>query len=197
MTKQLTQNAILDRILKFGYVNWRQLLPIQPGNLKQIYNYSHLEQSIHKHGFALPFAVWEDVDGNIYTVDGHTRIEVLSNIEGVPEELPAFWVNAKDREDAAKILLEVYNQKHNPIDAEVMLQWLEVEEIALEEIATDSLNIAYTVEEEGEADQGQGAGGSSTVIKLEYTEDDYEQVREGLSRIAETPEQAVLQLLKL
>lgn len=87
---------IKDRILKVEKVDWRKLLPLQPKNIKHIYNYTWIEESINKYGFAFPFIVWEDEDGNIYTVDGHTRIEVLETIEGVPDMLTAIFIDAKD-----------------------------------------------------------------------------------------------------
>jgi len=39
--------------------------------------------------------------------------------------------------------------------------------------------------------------GDDMVIKLTYSEDEYNQVKEALSKIAATPEQAVWSLLKL
>lgn len=168
---------------------------MQPKNIKHIYNYAWIEESINKYGFAFPFAVWEDEGGNIYTIDGHTRIEVLETIEGVPGMLTAIFIDAKNKEEATKILLEVYNQKSNPIDQEVLLEWLEVEEISVSEILMESLNVIEVGEEEEEG--GEQPGPSGTVIKLEYTEEDYEQVRDGLARIAQTPEAAVWELLGL
>lgn len=186
---------IKDRILKVEKVDWRKLLPLQPKNIKHIYNYAWIEESINKYGFAFPFAVWEDEDGNIYTVDGHTRIEVLETIEGVPDMLTAIFIDAKDKEEATRILLEVYNQKSNPLDQQVLMEWLEVEEIPVSEIAVESLNVIEVGEEEEEA--GERPGSSGTVIKLEYTEEDYEQVRDALARVAQTPEAAVWELLGL
>ena len=97
-------------ILKTELVNWRNIEPLQPQNFKHIFNYKHIEQSILENGFVNPFFVWE-YDGVIYSIDGVTRKEILSNLEGVPELLPAVFIDAKNRQDAIKILLSAFNTK--------------------------------------------------------------------------------------
>ena len=197
---------VKDRIIKLDWVKWRDIKDLQPKNLKQMFNYQHIENSIRKHGFAFPFGVWQDKKGDIYAIDGHTRIEVLSSMEGAPETLPAFFIDAKSRKEAIAILLEVYNQRTNPIDEDVLREFLKVEEIAVESIAVGSLNVFGLGG--GSADEAQGpdyslknqeldmdAMSDKMIIKLEYTQDDYNTVKEQLSRIAQTPEQAVWQLL--
>lgn len=132
---------VKDRIIKLDWVKWREIKDLQPKNLKQMFNYQHIENSIRKHGFAFPFGVWQDKKGDIYAIDGHTRIEVLSSMEDAPDTLPAFFIDAKSRKEAIAILLEVYNQRTNPIDEDVLREFLEVEEIAVESIAVGSLNV--------------------------------------------------------
>lgn len=134
-----------NRIKELLQVDWRKMEPLQPDNAKLIGNYADLEASILKYGFSVPFYVWEH-KGLIYCADGHTRKEVLSNMEGVPDLLPAVSIIAKNRKEAIKILLEVYNQKHNPFDKEVALQMLEAEQIELEEINLESI---YMVKPKG------------------------------------------------
>lgn len=135
------RQMVKDRIIKLDWVKWREIKDLQPKNLKQMFNYAHIENSIRKHGFAFPFGVWQDKKGEIYAIDGHTRIEVLSSMEDAPETLPAFFIDAKNRKEAIAILLEVYNQRTNPIDEDVLREFLEVEEIAVESIAVGSLNV--------------------------------------------------------
>ena len=195
---------IKNRIKELRLVEWRKIKDLQPKNIKQIFNYSHIENSILQHGFAFPFGVWIDKHGDVYAIDGHTRIEVLSNMEGVPEMLPAFVIDVKDKKEAIKILLEVYNQRTNPIDEDVMREWLEVEEIAIEEIQVSSLNVF-----------GLGGGSMPDVnlddffqenntseekedtfkIILEYTEDDYREVMEKLKSFDGSKEQIIYKLL--
>lgn len=84
---------MVNRIGKTESVRWRELKPLQPNNAKIIFNYKDIEASILKYGFAQPFYVWEH-KGELFTIDGHTRIEVLNNMENVPEHLPATFINA-------------------------------------------------------------------------------------------------------
>jgi len=188
---------IRDRILKLEQIEWRTLRDLQPADLKHVANSDHIRQSILKNGFAFPFAVWQDPAGEIYAIDGHTRKDVLQDMDNVPETLPAFFVDADNREDAIRILLEVYNQRHNEINPDVLTEWLEVEAIAVETVNVGSLNAGMSsgdysdknkeIDVEDFADQME--------IKLKYTEDEYHMVRDGLAKIAQTPEDAVYKLL--
>ena len=135
------------RILKTELVNWRNIEPLQPQNFKHIFNYKHIEQSILENGFVNPFFVWE-YDGVIYSIDGVTRKEILSNLEGVPELLPAVFIDAKNRQDAIKILLSVFNTKENPIDLEVLTEWIEIEQVEVEVTSLNVVDIKDIEEEE-------------------------------------------------
>lgn len=142
-------------------IDWtNDLHELQPDNVKVPINLEYLKESIVKHGFALPFAVWND-GGQYFCVDGHTRKQVLTELQSegveVPPKLKAFEILAEDRTEAIKILVEVYNQKHNPFAEEILTEWLEVEEINIEEISLEIVNIMqeegenpYTEQEEGE-----------------------------------------------
>ena len=125
------------RILKTELVDWRNIEPLQPANFKHIYNYKHIERSILENGFVNPFFVWES-EGVIYSIDGVTRKEILSNLENVPDLLPAVFIDAKNRQDAVKILLSVFNTKENPIDLEVLTEWVNIEQV---EVEVTSLNV--------------------------------------------------------
>ena len=135
------------RILKTELVNWRNIEPLQPQNFKHIFNYKHIEQSILENGFVNPFFVWE-YDGVIYSIDGVTRKEILSNLECVPELLPAVFIDAKNRQDAIKILLSVFNTKENPIDLEVLTEWIEIEQVEVEVTSLNVVDIKDIEEEE-------------------------------------------------
>ena len=143
--------------MKLEQIEWRGLRDLQPPDLKHVANSDHIRQSILKNGFAFPFAVWQDPAGDIYAIDGHTRKDILQDMYNVPETLPAFFIAADDREDAIRILLEVYNQRHNEINPVVLTEWLEVEAIAVETVNVGSLHSAEV----------KGA-------KTEVTEDEYD-----------------------
>ena len=124
-------------------IDWlNNLYDLQPENVKIPINLNYLKQSIVMHGVALHFAVWND-KGKYYCIDGHTRkqilIELVADGVEVPTKLKAFEILAKDRQEAIKILVEVYNQKHNPFAEEILTEWLEVEEIDIENL--QSVNV--------------------------------------------------------
>lgn len=128
---------MINRIIKTELIDWRKIKPLQPENAKVIFNYKDIESSIEKYGFSQPFYVWQN-KGEIFCIDGHTRIEVLSNIEGVPDKLPATFIDAADRKEAIEILIDVYNQKQNPFDIQVLEEFIELEEV---QVNIESLNI--------------------------------------------------------
>ena len=140
-----------DRIIKLENVSWRDIQDLQPDELKTIYNYEHLKKSLLNNGFANPLFVWED-EGVLWSVDGKTRREVLMDISNdieVPEQLPAIFIKAKDRKEAIKILLEVFNAKENPSNEEVLIEWLEIENIDIQEVNIESVNVvSETIEAE-------------------------------------------------
>jgi hypothetical protein len=143
--------SIDDKIIKLENVSWRDIQDLQPDELKTIYNYEHLKKSLLTNGFANPLFVWED-KGVLWSVDGKTRREVLMDISNdieVPEQLPAIFIKAKDRKEAIKILLEVFNAKENPSNEEVLIEWLEVENIDIQEVNIESINVVSEhIEEE-------------------------------------------------
>lgn len=144
--------AIKQRYVKTELVEWRKIKPLQPDNFKLNYNNAYLTYTHDKFGISDVLKVWEDVDGTIYTLDGHQRIEEYHNREDMPEKIWANFYHADNRKEAIQMLLEVYNQKHNPIDGEVMTEFLEVEEIPVQELAVQSLNFVIVEESEEDID---------------------------------------------
>lgn len=134
---------IQDKILKMAKVDWKTIEEIQPDNIKQVRNRDAIKSSIDKYGFAMPFAVWQDKQTKeIFTVDGHIRKEVLMEMgKDVPKLLPAVFIDAKDKQEAIKILLEVYNMKSNPFKMLEMEQWLTEENLDLEEISFTQMDV--------------------------------------------------------
>jgi hypothetical protein len=151
------------RILKTELVDWRNIEPLQPANFKHIYNYKHIERSILENGFVNPFFVWES-EGVIYSIDGVTRKEILSNLENVPDLLPAVFIDAKNRQDAVKILLSVFNTKENPIDLEVLTEWINIEQL---EIEVQSLNVV-DIQDNEEQNEPESMGKSEPVINCTF-----------------------------
>lgn len=150
-------------------IDWaNDLHELQPDNVKVPINLDYLKESIIKHGFALPFAVWND-NGKYYCIDGHTRKQILTELIAdeveVPKKLKAFEVLAKDRTEAIKILVEVYNQKHNPFAEDVLTEWLKVEDIELESL--ESVNIMSSETDNLYTDNEDNTSNVESVKKLE------------------------------
>ena len=122
-------------------IEWRKMQSLQPDNLKLPYNIAYLKQSLIENNFAMPFFGWQNGE-DVYVVDGHQRLQVLIELEGegvkIPELLDCQLIKAKDRKEAVKILLKVYNQRSNPIDLEVLTEWINIEQV---EVEVQSLNV--------------------------------------------------------
>jgi len=138
---------IKDLILKTEKVNWQDLEDLQPINLKNNYHCEKTKQSIIKNGFARAIYVWQDSKGDIYTVDGHLRADILRELKNdgydIPDQLNCTFLDLPNKKTAIKYLLQVFNQKTNPINQENMEIWLDDNEIVLEdmEIELDELHI--------------------------------------------------------
>lgn len=145
---------MIDRIKGIINVEWEKIKPIQPDDVKINTNINALKKSLKNHGFSLPFAVWKD-DNVIYCVDGHTRVKALKELkhegEDVPDKLKAFEIEAKDRKEAVQILVEVFNQKHNAFDNEVLTRWLEVEDVEIQDL--EAVNLSSPIIEKNEAQE--------------------------------------------
>ena len=145
---------MIDRIKGIINVEWEKIKPIQPDDVKINTNINALKKSLKNHGFSLPFAVWKD-DNVIYCVDGHTRVKALKELkhegEDVPDKLKAFEIEANDRKEAVQILVEVFNQKHNPFDNEVLINWLDVEQVDIQDL--EAVNLSSPIIEKSEAQE--------------------------------------------
>ena len=154
---------MVDRIIKTEKVAWMGLLELQPDNLKVNTDSSHVKESLKNNDFASAFNVWQDEDDKIYIVDGHFRKSLLVELESegfeVPELLTANFLDLKDRKEAIKYLLEVFNTKQRKTDNTILAEWLEVESVDVEDIEVQGLNTDEDI----------------TTPQLQAEEDDYEQ----------------------
>ena len=156
-------------------IDWKNnLFDLQPDNVKLPVNIEALKQSLIKHGFVLPFAVWNN-KGKCFCIDGHTRKSILIELEKegvqVPKKLKAFEIKAKSKNEAIQILVEVYNQKQNPFDDIILMEWLDLEEIDIEEIDLDSVNV-MTNDHQYEDFQGSDGNYEENSDDSEYSEPD-------------------------
>ena len=162
---------MIDRIKGIINVEWEKIKPIQPDDVKINTNINALKKSLKNHGFSLPFAVWKD-DNVIYCVDGHTRVKALKELkhegEDVPDKLKAFEIEANDRKEAVKILVEVFNQKHNQFDNEVLINWLDVEQVDIQDLEAVNLSSPIIEKSEAQEDDFEIPDEIKTDIKLGY-----------------------------
>jgi hypothetical protein len=176
-------SKLQNRIIKTENVNWKEIVSLQPDDAKKIINDDALVLSLKKYGFAQPFYVWEN-DGVLYSVDGRTRHSVLQKLEGVevPEELPATFINAKDRQDAILILIDVYNHKNNPFVDDVLIDWIGDEDLTMDDVnfgalelvdAEDDLDYAIIEDDAIDEKMEKMNKGIRKAIQIEFKEDDY------------------------
>ena len=134
-------SKIQNRIYKTQLIEWQKVKDLQPNNLKLPYNYEYIKNSIKKYGVSKAYDVCE-IDGELYWIDGHTRTQILLELlnDGIkiPEKLTANFCEVKDKKEAIEILLEVHNQRQNPIASEVLSEWIEVEQL---EVNVEPLNV--------------------------------------------------------
>ena len=189
-----------NRIYKTELIEWQKVKDLQPDNLKLPYNYNHIKQSILKHGISKAYDVCE-LDGELYWIDGHTRTQILMELVSdgvdVPELLTANFCRVRDRKEAIEILLEVHNQRQNPIAEEVLAEWIDVEMV---EVAVESLNVKVVEEgfdysENNKEFEEDDFEDQKYTIKLEFTEGDYNFVRDKIKQLGQSPEKILYDAL--
>ncbi len=134
------ENAVItNRILKTEPIEWKKLLPIQGEKFKELSkeSYLKLKHSLKQNKFVAPFAIWQDTDGKQYTLDGVHRCKVLLDLENegveIPVMLPANFIDAHDRKEAAKLLL-VYSSAYASVTPEGLYEFLHIEGLDFDEL---------------------------------------------------------------
>lgn len=95
-------------------VDFKKLKPFQ-GRLKRLSdeNKARLREEIVSQGFTAPVFVWESGKGVLYTLDGHQRCKVLSELEKngweIPE-IPIAIIHAENIQSAKRALLGIVSQ---------------------------------------------------------------------------------------
>ena len=183
---------IKDLILKTEKVNWQELKDLQPVDLKNNYHSDKTKKSIIENGFARAIYVWQDQE-DIYIVDGHLRSDVLRELKNdgyeIPEKLNCTFLDLPDKTTAIKYLLQVFNQKTNPINHFNMENWLGDLEINLatdlkidiEELHVEigGAEIDYSIlDEEDDIKIDEMAGDVKKAIQIEFDIEHYEEAQE-------------------
>jgi len=140
-----------------------------------------------------PMVCVTDIDGKLYPLGGNMRLRAIQELgmKDVPDSwvvLADDWTEEKRLEftikDNASFGEWDFDQLANEWDAAQLSEW-----------GVDVPNADDFSDKNQEVDV-DGLDGEM-VIKLNYSEDDYWKVKEALSKVAATPEQAVYQLLNL
>jgi DNA modification methylase len=91
--------------------------------------------SIEKYGFSFPFFIWNGT-GHNYCLDGHGRIQALSELRRRGEDLPMFpvvYVEAKDETEAKNKLLRL-NSQYGQMSIESVMEFSDGIDIQFEEL---------------------------------------------------------------
>ena len=134
-------------------------LTVAQGYLKDLTeeNYTKLKNSILKHGFIFPFAVWTNPeDGTKHILDGTQRQRVLTK-ENWDFDYPYIEIPAKTLKEATEILLKIASQygtiSQEGIDA--YFATYELEETVMDEITFDQLRYLESQEADTEVEEDE------------------------------------------
>lgn len=181
---------IKNRIYKSELVEWEKVNDLQPELLKEHYNINHLRKSILKYGVSKAYDICE-IEGELYWLDGHTRTEMFRTLQSegieIPKMLMANFCEVKNRQEAVSILLEVHNIKHDPINAEVLTEWVNIEQVEVEvtslnviELGQAAPDIDYSILDDDDIDEQlkDMTDGVKKAIQIEFNAEHYESAYE-------------------
>jgi len=156
MTRKVLK--IKDLILKTEKVDWQSLKDLQPINLKNNYHAEKVKKSLINNGFASSIYVWQDKD-DIYIIDGHCRNDVLRDLKNdgyeIPDKLNCTFLDLPNKKTAVKYLLQVFNQKTNPVNQGSLDIWLEELDIDLPDLEIELEDLHIELDEEEEVEEQQ------------------------------------------
>lgn len=131
-----------ERILKFEHIDWKKLVDFQPKEFKARTkgDIEKLKKSFLQEGNLSCFYVWDD-KGTLYTVDGHSRLNVFRLLETeeieLPKTVPCVFIECKNKTEA-KRALALYNSKYGIIKEKQFFEFFD--DISISEM--DTFNIS-------------------------------------------------------
>lgn len=181
---------IKNRIYKSELVEWEKVNDLQPELLKEHYNINHLRKSILKYGVSKAYDICE-IKGKLYWLDGHTRTEMFRTLQSegieIPKMLMANFCEVKNRQEAISILLEVHNIKHDPINNEVLTEWVNIEQVEVEVVSLNVIDLGqaapdidYSILDDDNIDDQlkEMTDGVKKAIQIEFEAEHYEEAFE-------------------
>lgn len=138
---EIAEPGITSRILKTELIDWRELQFIQNDNFKDLPADAkqRLKASIVANSFTQPFYVWEAPDGTRWCLDGKHRRILLDELSAeevlIPGKLPATFIECKDKQDAARLVL-LFSSQYARVTSEGLYDFITLNELEFEELRT-------------------------------------------------------------
>jgi hypothetical protein len=127
---------IENKIIKTELFKWRDLIPLQPKNFKELSkaNYEKLKTSIINNNFVMSFTVWDSGAG-VFIIDGVHRFKVLDLLEKegaeIPELLPCTFIQCENKREASKLVL-IYSSIYAKTQDEGLYEFLNLQGLDFE-----------------------------------------------------------------
>lgn len=146
-------NNISSRVIKTELIEWKNLVFIQQEGFKEITQEAKdkLKTSLFNNSFAQPFYVWHDESTDtLYCLDGKHRFEILNDLKSegfnVPQLLQATFINCKDKNEAAQLVL-AYSSFYAKVTSEGLFDFIKSHSLDFENLKTfvDMPNIDISI----------------------------------------------------
>jgi len=138
---------IRNKILKVEPSRWREFQFLQTDRLKRFPPEleAKLRESLIANDFVTSFKVWEQ-KGVIYCLDGYHRCRMLKALEergySVPDELPAEFIECKNKSEAAKLVL-VYSSHYTEVSKSDLNAFITEHGLSIDRLS-DEINILFS-----------------------------------------------------
>ena len=135
----VAMQSLTSRILYTQNVKWRDLKFLQQDTFKDFSDIDkqRLKNSLVGNQFLQPFYVWKDQDESNYCLDGKHRTilleELISDGVEVPDMLPATFIDCRDKQEAAKLVL-VFSSAYARVTLEGFNEFIALHELDAPEI---------------------------------------------------------------
>lgn len=122
-----------NKIVRYGLVNWKELIPLQNDNLKTTNEeeIQKLEKSFQNNGNISVLHVWEN-KGKLYLLDGVGRKLFFEKKEQsgvkIPNKVPAIFIDFKNKKEALKAIL-VYSSQYRTINEHGLAEFLDANDL--------------------------------------------------------------------